>query len=96
MNDKELYKQKSQAQLDERKADIAKLKAKAAGTKADAQIAMNQEIQALECKLEDAQAKFAELAGASEDAWDSIKNGVESAWESLRSAVSDAASKFKD
>lgn len=31
MNERELYKQKFQAQLDEWKADIAKLKAKASG-----------------------------------------------------------------
>lgn len=96
MNEKELYKQKFQAQLDEWKADIAKLKAKASGAKADTQIAMNKQLEALEHRLEDAQAKLSELADASEDAWGSVKNRVESAWSSLKSAISDAASKFKD
>lgn len=35
MNEKELYKQKFHSQLDEWKADINKLKAKASGAKAD-------------------------------------------------------------
>jgi len=34
MNEKELFRQKFQAQLDEWKADIAKLKAKASGAEA--------------------------------------------------------------
>ncbi|MFA7083700.1 MAG: hypothetical protein WC141_04095 [Arcobacteraceae bacterium] len=38
MQDKELYEQKKQAQLDEWKADIDKLKAKASMMNADAQI----------------------------------------------------------
>jgi len=57
---------------------------------------MNKQVEALERRLEDAQAKLSELAEASEDAWDSVKKGVESAWDSLKSAVSDAASRFKD
>jgi hypothetical protein len=96
MNEKELYKQKFQAQLDEWKADIAKLKARASGAEADAQIAMNKQVEALEHKLEDARAKLSELTGASEEAWDSVKLRAESAWVSLKSAVSDAVSRFKD
>lgn len=96
MNEKELYKQKFQTQLDEWKADIAKLKAKAAGAEADVQIAMNKQVEALERKFEDARAKLSELAGASEEAWDSVKMRAESAWVSLKSAVSDAVSRFKD
>jgi chromosome segregation ATPase len=96
MNEKELYKQKFQAQLDEWKADIAHLKAKASEAKADTQIAMNKQLEALEHRLEDAQAKLSELAGASEDAWDSVKKNVESSWNSLKSAISDVASRFKD
>ncbi|MCI0653690.1 MAG: hypothetical protein L0Y39_04350 [Methylococcaceae bacterium] len=96
MNEKEMYQQKLEAQLDEWKADIAKLKAKASGAKADAQIAMNKHIEALERRLEDAQVKLSELVNASDNAWNSVKTGVESAWNSLRFALSDAASKFKD
>lgn len=92
---KELYKEKLQAQLDGWKADIAKLKAKADEEAADAQITMRKQFEALEHGIDEAQVKLAELAEASEEAWDSIKAGVESAWGSLKSAVSDAVSKFK-
>lgn len=94
MNDKELYMQKLRAQMDEWNADIAKLKAKAAGAKADVQIEMNKQVEALDHRMQEVSAKFSELAEASEDAWDSVKKGVESAWGSLKSAFGDAASRF--
>lgn len=95
MKDKELYQQKKQAQLDEWKAEVDKLKAKASGASADAQLEMNKQIKALETKIEENKAKLSELAKAGEDAWESIKDGVESAWDSMKSAVSDTAKKFK-
>ena len=95
MNEKELYQQKKQAQLDEWKAEVDKLKAKASGASADAQLEHNREIEALEGKIEHGKTKVAELAKASDDAWESIKDGVESAWDSMKSAFSDAAAKFK-
>lgn len=95
MTEKELYQQKKQAQLDEWKAEVDKLKAKASGASADAQLELNEEIEALEGKIEEGKTKLAEVADASEDAWESIKDGAESAWDSMKSAFSDAAAKFK-
>ena len=95
MNDKELYQQKKQAQLDEWKAEVDKLKAKASGASADAQLELNKQIKALEGKLEEGKTNLAAIANASEDAWESIKEGMESAWDSIKSAFSDAAAKFK-
>ena len=95
MTDKELYQQKKQAQLDQWKAEVAKLKAKASEASADAQLELNKQIDALEGKLAEGRTKLAEIADASEDAWESIKDGAESAWDSLKSAFSDAAAKFK-
>ncbi|WP_419767500.1 hypothetical protein [Arcobacter sp.] len=48
MKDKELYEQKKQAQLDEWKADIDKLKAKASIESTEAQIKLNAHIRKLE------------------------------------------------
>ena len=89
MGDKELYQQKMKAQLDEWKAEIDKLKAKASGASADAQLEMNRQIKALESKTEEGKAKLSALAKASEEAWESMKEGMEAAWSSLKSAVSD-------
>lgn len=95
MNQKELYKRKYQAQLDEWKADVAKLKAKASGAGAEARIEMNKLIKELDHRIDEAGTELSKLATASEEAWDSARKGVESAWDSLMSAVHDAASKFK-
>ena len=95
MSEKELYQQKKQAQLDEWKAEVDKLKAKASGASADAQLELNKQIEALEGKIESGKTKLAEIADASEDSWESIKVGVESAWDSIKSAFSDTAAKFK-
>ena len=95
MNEKELYQQKKQAQLDEWKAEADKLKAKASGASADAQLEFNKQIEALEGKIEEGKTRLSEFADASEDAWESIKEGVESAWDSMKSALSDAAAKLK-
>jgi septal ring factor EnvC (AmiA/AmiB activator) len=96
MNDRELYQQKRRAQLDEWKAELDRLKARASGTSADAQLELNKQIKTLGNKIEEGQAKLAEIHSASDEAWDSIKDGVEAAWDSLKAAFSDAASKFKE
>ncbi len=94
MSEKELYQQKKQAQLDEWKAEVDKLKAKASGASAEAQLELNKQIDVLEGKIEEGRTKLAEIADASEDAWESIKDGAESAWDSRKSAFRDAAAKF--
>lgn len=95
MSDKELYRQKKQAELDEWQAEVDKLKAKASGVSADAQLEINKQIEALEGKLKEGKAKLVELEQASDDAWESFKDEIESAWDSVKSAFSKAASKLK-
>lgn len=93
MRDKELYRQKRQAQLDEWKADVSKMKAKAAELSADAKLELNRQINEMDSRIEQGNAKLAEIAATSEDAWASIKDGMDSAWDSLASAVKDARRK---
>ncbi len=95
MSRKELYKQKMQAQLDVWEAEVDKFKAKASGASADAQLELNKEINALKGKIKKGKTMLADIADASEDAWESVKKDVDSTWDSLKSAVSDAKRKFK-
>jgi len=95
-NEKDLYQQKKQAQLDEWKAEVAKLKAKASGASADAQMEINKQIKVVENQIRESKAKLSELARAGNDAWETLKDGVESAWDSLKHGVKDAAAKFKE
>jgi len=96
MNEKELYRQKYQAQLDEWQADLAKLKARAAGAKADAQIEMNKHLKELDHRMHDASAKLADLAAASEAGLDAVRKNVDTTWDALKAGVSAARAKFKE
>lgn len=96
MDNKELYRQKMQARLDEMAAEFDKLKAKVAGAGADAQLELNQQIEALQSQMNEAKNKLAELAEAGDDAWESIKGSAEAIWDSMRAAFGDIASKTKE
>lgn len=95
MKKKELYQQKKQAELDEWIAEVSKLKAEISGADADAKLALNEHIQALEDKIKDGRTRLAQVANATEDTWESIKERVESAWDSMTAAFSGVAAKFK-
>ena len=96
MDKRELYRQKKQAQLDEWKADVQKLRARVSGRSADAQLKLKKEIAALEGKIDEGRKKLSEIADASEDAWESVEKEMESAWASLKSSVNDAVSRFRE
>lgn len=95
MNDKELYHQKKQAQLDEWRAELNKLKAKAARASAESQIEMNKHIRTLSTMLDDNTSTLSEFSKASGEAWDSVKMGVDTAWEALKASFGDAKNKYK-
>lgn len=94
MNEKALYQQKQKAQLDEWKAEIDKLRAKASKASAETQLELNKQIKMLDGKLDEGKAKLAELADASGEAWDALKDGVDNAWKSLKSGVRDASARL--
>ncbi|MGJ8687326.1 MAG: hypothetical protein ACSHWQ_07595, partial [Spongiibacteraceae bacterium] len=62
---------------------------------ADVQLKFKKQIDVLESKIGEGKAKLSEIADASEDMWDAIKEDLESTWSSIRSSVSDAVDKFK-
>ncbi len=94
MSNKQAYQQKVQAQLDEWSAEIDKLRAKADKADADAQIALNREIDNLRDKKNQAREKLDELSDASEGAWEDLKTGVEAASNQLGQALRSAQSRF--
>jgi len=96
MGDKERYQQELQAQLDAWQKDVEKLQSLSARVSADARVALMANIVTLQEKIAEGSAKLAELSNASDEAWASMKAGIESTWESLKSAFGDAAAKFKE
>jgi len=95
MSAKEAYEQKLQARLDEWKAEIDKLKAKADGGEADARLRYEKEIDNLQKKQAEAREKLEELRKAGDDAWEDLKAGMENVWSSLEDAIGKATARFK-
>ena len=95
MGMKEAYEKKIEAQLNEWKTDIDKMKAKADKADAEAKLAYYKQIEELRTRQEVAQKKLAELKASGEDAWEDLKAGIDREWSSLGEAVKSAGSRFK-
>jgi len=95
MSAKQAYEKKLEARLDEWKAEIDKLKAKAAGAEADAQLQYEKEIDNLQKRQAEARQKLEELRKAGDDAWEDMKAGIENAWSELQDAMGKATARFK-
>ena len=94
MDKKEAYEKKMEAQLDEWNARIDMLKAKAAKAEADSKIELQDNIDELQKKRQEAEDKLQELRNSSSDAWEDLKDGVEKAWSDFGAAVKSATSRF--
>lgn len=95
MSQKDAYEKKIQAKLDEVRAEIERLQAKAREAEADAEIEYNKQIDQLRKKHEALKSKLDEVKLAGEDAWEDLKVGAELAYESLSDALKSATSRFK-
>lgn len=95
MSMKEAYEKKFEAQLNEWKTEIDKLKAKVEKAEADAQIKYYKQIENIRAKQKIAQEKLAELKKAGEDASEDLKIGLDNALKNLRGAIESATSRFK-
>lgn len=95
MSQKDAYKLKIEAELELVQAKLAEMKAIAKSSVADAQIQYGKIVDDLEVRLDNTKSKLKDLGSASEDAWESLKDGVEGAWSELSKAVHKAGAKFK-
>lgn len=96
MNERELYRQKMEAQLDEWKADLDKLKAKASVADADARLKLKGKVREIEAELEKGKSKLRKLSQAGEDSWGSVKEDLSSSWDSLKSAFGEVSHFFDE
>ncbi len=95
MNDKDLYKEKLHAQMEEWKVEIDSLKAKLNSAKVEVKADISKAIDDLEDKMHVVKDKSIELSKATEESWDSMKVNVEVAWKSIKDSFHDVANKFK-
>lgn len=94
MSNKEAYKAKIRAQLDEWKAEADKLRARIKKKQADGKIDSSNYLDELKIKQQEARAKLKQLEDSGEDAWDDIKSGLEKATAELKESFKKARSKF--
>ncbi|SIO47504.1 hypothetical protein SAMN05444722_2420 [Rhodovulum sp. ES.010] len=94
MDEKDAYRQKIQARLDQWRAEIDKLQAKAVEAGADARVEYDKQIEKLRARQAEAQDRLDELDSSRGEAWKDLKSGIEKAWNELESAVKSAANRF--
>ncbi len=95
MSAKNAYEQKLQAKLDEWKADIDKLSAKAEQAEADTKLEYQKQVEDLKKRREDMRERLGELKKSGDSAWEDVKAGIENAWTSLEDAMRKATQRFK-
>ena len=95
MLDKDLYIQKLHARLDQWNANIDKLRAKADKAEAGVRQEYFKQIEYLQGRKKEAEAKLAEMRAAGGDAWEDLKIGVGMAWDAMEEAIKSATSRFK-
>jgi hypothetical protein len=95
MSEREAYRQKVEAQIEEQRAKLDQLKARAKQAVAEGKIKAHEELDEVERKLEAAKARLKELSEASESTWEKMKGGFEGAWHGVTEAWRKAVDKFK-
>ena len=95
METKDEYKARIDAQLKEWSARIAELMAKAERTEAGLKAEYLKDVENLKVKKEALQVKLEDLKKTSDDAWETLKAGMEHAASDLKTALNNAVAKFK-
>ncbi len=96
MSTKKAYQEKLEAEVELALASLAKLKAQARNSTADAHIKYSEQIDTLEQKVVAIRGKVKEMDAAGEDSWEQLKYGLEQGWGALSTAVQDAVVKYKN
>lgn len=94
MTEKSAWERKFEAQIDEWRADIDKMQARARKAGADAQASYDSEIEDLKARQAKAEAELRKLRSASAEAWDDVRTGAEDSWNAMGRAMKDAWSRF--
>ena len=88
------WEKKFEAQIDEWRADIAKMQARAKHASADAQMVYEKEIARLKERQAEAEVELKKLRASGDEAWDDVRKGAEASWDAMSRAMKDAWSRF--
>ncbi len=86
MDNKEAFKQKLSAKLEEYKADFEKLKAQTKGAYAEGQLEGSEEGKTIRAKMEEAKSKLKEFEENSDEKWEDLKTDMEKTWSGLQNS----------
>lgn len=92
---REAYLKKMEAQLEEWRVELERLKAKGKEAGADVSIKYNQQVEEFGQKIEAAREHAQSMKEARADAWENIKDGAETAWSELKEAFREMLSNTK-
>ena len=95
MDKKDQYVRLMQAKLDEWKAEVDLLSAKAKLVTAGLKVDYSEQIELLAQKQTVARHKLEELEKSGAGAWEDLKVGLESAWKAMAEALNLARARFK-
>jgi predicted aldo/keto reductase-like oxidoreductase len=90
LKDRKNYENRLDAQLAQWKAEIDVLKAKAARTEVDAKVHVDQSIDAMQRKHDEAAGRLRGLKASSDDAWEDLKTSTEKAWTEFKALFHDS------
>ena len=94
MEEKQAYQQKLNAKLDEWKAEINKLQAKAQTAEADAKLQYEEYIEDLKKRRSALEDELKKMQDAQAEAWNDVKAGADKAWNSMTEAMENAWRRF--
>jgi len=81
---REAYKQKAGAKLDEMRAKLDEMKARAESASADAKLDLIAHIDEVSKLSEEARQRLSTMAEAGDDVWDEAKMRFEGAWDAVK------------
>lgn len=96
MDERLVYIKNARAQIDEIKADLQKMRAKAKQMEADGQLAYIKKIKDFESERKRLAAVLSEIMKHGIDATRDIKNAFEKAWDSLKYSIESARMRFEE
>lgn len=94
MQNKKIYEEKAQAELDELYVKIHVLKAKKNVLEADTKIEYEKKIDELEELKKDTFVKFDEIKNSTSDAWKELKDGFEKSSKAMEKSIQSVFSRF--
>jgi hypothetical protein len=94
MEPKEAYEERAEAQLEELKARIGLMEAKAAKAKAEAKVEYSEQIEELRQKQKEVEERLERVQAAGSGAWRELTAGVNDAMTALQNAVTNAAAQL--